>query len=85
MPGSAPARSSSLPSNFDTTSTIGGPSTIRSLPDTEDTFSEDGSDISSVSLISAPVSEDEDEALWQATRAATESTEYVVLYDSAEE
>lgn len=48
--------------------------------------SESGSDTSSVSLISVPSSEDDDEALWQDSRAhgseaAEDPSRYVVLYD----
>lgn len=39
-----------------------------------------GSDISSMSLVSVPTSDDED-AEWQDTRTHSEPLEYVVLYD----
>lgn len=42
------------------------------------------SDISSVSLVSVPTSDDED-AEWQDTRTHSEPLEYVVLYDSHSE
>lgn len=42
------------------------------------------SDISSVSLVSVPTSDDED-AEWQDTRTHSEPLEYVVLYDSDSE
>lgn len=53
-----------------------------SLPSTKtvtDEVEDPGSDISSVSLLSVPTSDDED-AEWQDTRTHSEPMEYVVLY-----
>lgn len=55
-----------------------------SLPSTKtvtDDVEDPESDISSVSLVSVPTSDDED-AEWQDTRTHSEPLEYVVLYDS---
>jgi len=54
----------------------GPPSTIKSLPETEDTMSDDGS----VSLMSLPASDDEDDVR---TGAIAGETEYVLLFDDA--
>ncbi|KAG9314139.1 hypothetical protein JVU11DRAFT_4924 [Chiua virens] len=58
-----------------------------SLPSTKtmtDEVEDPGSDMSSVSLVSVPTSDDED-AEWQDTRTHSEPLEYVVLYDSNSE
>ena len=58
-----------------------------SLPSTKtvtDEVEDPDSDISSVSLVSVPTSDDED-AEWQDTRTHSEPLEYVVLYDSNSE
>lgn len=57
-----------------------------SLPSTETAMDEvdPESDVSSVSLVSVPTSDDED-AEWRDTRTHSEPLEYVVLYDSNSE
>lgn len=58
-----------------------------SLPSSKtvtDEVEDPGSDISSVSLVSVPTSDDED-AEWQDSRTHSEPLEYVVLYDSNSE
>jgi len=58
-----------------------------SLPSTKtvtDEVEDPGSDISSVSLVSVPTSDDEDPE-WQDSRTHSEPLEYVVLYDSNSE
>lgn len=58
-----------------------------SLPSTKtvtDEVEDPESDISSVSLVSVPTSDDEDSE-WQDTRTHSEPLEYVVLYDSNSE
>jgi next-to-BRCA1 protein 1 len=54
----------------------GPPSTIKSLPETDDTLSDDGS----VSLMSLPASDDEDDVR---TGAIAGETEYVLLFDDS--
>jgi len=97
MPQSAPAKSSV---SSGTGMVIEGPPAtstspaIASLPQTDDTVSDDGSDGSSVSLISVPSSDDDDDpAIWEDSRShvvllppadrARAAMEYVVLYDDS--
>jgi len=99
MPASAPVRSAS------THATVSDMQNVQHSPSShatavsrltlEDAVSDDGSDASSVSLISVPSSEDvEDDEVWQDSRShvvvtsperARAALEYVVLYDESSE
>jgi next to BRCA1 gene 1 protein len=98
MPASAPVRSASTNATASTHNVQHSPSsraTAVSRLTLEDAVSDDGSDASSVSLISVPSSEDvEDDEVWQDSRShvlvtsperARAALEYVVLYDESSE
>jgi len=93
MPNSAPVKSSvSSDMVMEGTVAMSSPA-IASLPRTDDATSDNGSDGSSVSLISIPSSDDDDDpTIWEDSRShvvlptpdrARAAMEYVVLYDDS--